>query len=125
MDSHTAPRDQLGETRMIGDSHIFDLRMSHQGLRLNRFCSMLNSAAGRAAFKADEQACLAAADLTDPERALIRARDFAGLLEAGTNIYYLIKLGTATGNGLYKMGAAMRHESYEQFLATRNAPGAV
>jgi protocatechuate 4,5-dioxygenase, alpha chain len=29
-----------------------------------------------------------------------------------------------TGNGLYMMGARMRGESYEQFLATRNDRGA-
>jgi protocatechuate 4,5-dioxygenase, alpha chain len=43
---------------------------------------------------------------------------------AGGNIYFLLKLGVVTGNGLYKMGAAMRGESYEQFLATRNNAGA-
>ena len=37
---------------------------------------------------------------------------------------FLLKLGVVTGNGLYKMGARMRGESYEQFLATRNDAGA-
>ena len=63
--------------------------------------------------------------LTEDEKALIRKRDFQGLIDAGTNIYYLLKIGTATGNGLYKMGAQMRGETYEQFLATRNIRGAV
>jgi hypothetical protein len=49
---------------------------------------------------------------------------FSGLLAAGGNIYFLIKLGVVTGNGLYVMGAKMRGESYEQFLATRNDSGA-
>jgi protocatechuate 4,5-dioxygenase, alpha chain len=30
-----------------------------------------------------------------------------------------------TGNGLYKMGAQMRGESYEQFLSGRNIKDAV
>ena len=50
----------------------------------------------------------------------MRARDFPGLLAAGGNIYFLLKLGVVTGNGLYDMGAKMRGETYEQFLATRN-----
>jgi protocatechuate 4,5-dioxygenase alpha chain len=54
----------------------------------------------------------------------VRARDFSGLLQAGGNIYFLIKLGVVTGNGLYRIGATMRGESYEQFLATRNDAGA-
>ena len=63
--------------------------------------------------------------LTAAEKELVRRRDFQGLIDAGTNIYYLLKIGSATGNGLYKMGAQMRGESYEQFLATRNIRGAL
>ena len=62
--------------------------------------------------------------LTGHEKDLVRARDFGGLLAGGANIYFLLKLGVVTGNGLYKMGAAMRGETYEQFLATRNDSGA-
>lgn len=116
---------QLDPTRKIGDSHVFDLRLSYRGLRLNRLCDSLNHEANRATFRADEEAYLVRADLTDAERALIRARDFNGLLAAGANVYHLIKLGFATGHGLYRMGAKMRGESYEAFLATRNQPGAV
>ena len=44
---------------------------------------------------------------------------------ARSNIYALLKIGSATGNSLYRMGAQMRGESYEQFLATRNFKDAV
>jgi len=64
-------------------------------------------------------------ELTETERAMVRQRDFSGLLEAGGNIYYLIKLGAVTGNGLYRIGARMRGETYEEFLATRNVPDSV
>jgi protocatechuate 4,5-dioxygenase, alpha chain len=47
------------------------------------------------------------------------------LIEAGMNIYAMLKVGSATGNSLYKMGAQMRGESYEEFLKTRNISGAV
>ncbi len=116
---------QLSASRKIGDSHVFDLAMSHRGLRLNRMCHVLNDATGRAAFRADEAAFLARFDLTEAELALVTARDFNGLLAAGINIYYLIKFGVATGNGLYRMGAQMRGETYEQFLVSRNNSGAV
>jgi hypothetical protein len=55
----------------------------------------------------------------------MRKRDFRGLIEAGMNIYAMLKVGSATGNSLYKMGAQMRGESYEEFLRTRNISGAV
>jgi hypothetical protein len=56
---------------------------------------------------------------------MVRQRDFSGLLEAGGNIYFLIKLGAVTGHGLYRMGATMRGETYEGFLATRKVPESV
>jgi hypothetical protein len=63
--------------------------------------------------------------LSEEERDLIRRRNFRGLIEAGLNIYWMLKLGSATGNSLYRMGAQMRGESYEEFLKTRNIRGAV
>jgi hypothetical protein len=62
--------------------------------------------------------------LSEEEQALIRKRDFQGMIDAGMNIYFMIKIGSVTGYGLYKMGAQMRGESYEQFLATRKISGA-
>ena len=106
-------------TGAIPDTSVFDLRLSLRGKRLNRMCAALCSPAERDAFKRDEEAYLARFNLTDEEKALIRTRDFKGLIEAGTNIYYLLKIGSVTGNGLYQMGAQMRGETYQQFLATR------
>lgn len=109
---------------MVAGSHVFDLAMSWRGLRINRMCNALSRPENRAAYQADEEAFLAKWGLSEQEKRLVRARDFGGLLEAGGNIYYLLKLGVVTGNGLYMMGARMRGESYEQFLATRNDRGA-
>ncbi len=88
-------------------------------------CAALCSPAEREAFKRDEEAFMARFALNEQEKQLIRSRDFRGLIEAGTNIYALLKIGSATGNSLYRMGAQMRGESYEQFLATRNMKDAV
>lgn len=110
---------------VIQDTSIFDLRLSRRGARLNRMCAALCSPAEREAFKRDEEAFMARFFLTENEKNLIRKRDFKGLIEAGTNIYALLKIGSATGNSLYRMGAQMRGESYEEFLKTRNISGAV
>ena len=109
----------------IPDTSIFDLRLSRRGVRLNRMCAALCSPAEREAFKRDEETFMARFALTEDEKKLIRKRDFKGLIEAGMNIYAMLKVGSATGNSLYRMGAQMRGESYEQFLATRNIKGAV
>ena len=109
----------------IPDTSIFDLRLSRRGARLNRMCAALCSPAERDAFKRDEEGFMARFELTEPEKELIRKRDFKGLIDAGMNIYAMLKIGSATGNSLYRMGAQMRGERYEQFLATRNMKDAV
>jgi protocatechuate 4,5-dioxygenase, alpha chain len=109
----------------IPDTSIFDLRLSRRGARLNRMCAALCSPAERDAFKRDEEAFMESFSLNETEKDLIRRRDFKGLIEAGMNIYAMLKIGAATGNSLYRMGAQMRGESYEAFLATRNMKDAV
>jgi protocatechuate 4,5-dioxygenase, alpha chain len=118
-------KHQLDRAHPIPDTSVFDGLLSRRGYRLNKMCGTLCSPENRAAFKGDEEAYMARFGLTEQERALVRARDFAGLIEAGLNIYFMLKLGSVTGNGLYRMGAQMRGESYEQFLSTRNFKDAV
>jgi protocatechuate 4,5-dioxygenase alpha chain len=110
---------------VIPDTTIFDLRKSAQGYRLNKLCGSLCDPSNREAFKADQEAYMARFELTDDEKNLIRKRDFAGMIAAGMNIYWMLKMGAVTGNSLYRMGAQMRGESYEEFLATRNIKDAV
>ena len=104
----------------IADTSIFDLRTSRRGYRLNKMCGSLCDPRNREAFKRDEEASMARFGLSEEEKNLIRKRDFAGM-----NIYFMLKIGSVTGNSLYKMGAQMRGESYEQFLATRQLKDAV
>ena len=109
----------------IPDTTIFDLRASRQGRRLNKMCGSLCDPANREAFKKDEEAYMARFSLTEAEKELVRKRDFDGLIRSGLNIYWMLKLGSVTGNSLYRMGAQMRGEKYEDFLATRNFKDAV
>ena len=109
----------------IPDTTIFDLRASRQGFRLNKMCGSLCDPANREAFKKDEEGYMARFSLTEAEKELVRKRDFDGLIRSGLNIYWMLKLGSVTGNSLYRMGAQMRSEKYEEFLATRNFKDAV
>jgi protocatechuate 4,5-dioxygenase alpha subunit len=111
--------------RPIPDTSIFDLRASRRGYRLNKMCGSLCSPANREAFKRDEEGYMSRFHLSEDEKDLIRKRDFAGMIHAGMNIYWMLKIGSVTGNSLYKMGAQMRGESYAQFLSTRNLKDAV
>ncbi len=116
--------EQLSPGAKIAESDVFDLAMSWRGYRINKMCNALSEPGNREACKRDEEAFMARLGLTEEEKELVRERDFTSLLAAGGNIYFLLKLGVVTGNGLYYMGAKMRGESYEQFLATRNVAGA-
>lgn len=109
----------------IADTSIFDLRTSRRGYRLNKMCGSLCDPKNREAFKRDEEGYLARFGLTDSEKELVRKRDFAGMIEAGMNIYFMLKIGSVTGTSLYRMGAQMRGESYEEFLSTRSFKDAV
>ena len=109
----------------IPDTTIFGLGESRRGYRLNKMCGSLCSPANREAFKQDEEGYLSRFGLAEAEKELIRKRDFAGMIHAGMNIYFMLKVGSVTGNSLYKMGAQMRGESYEQFLSSRNFKDAV
>ena len=115
---------QIDRSKPIPDTRVFDSRETRRGYRINRFCMSLTDPANRAAFKTDEDAFLAKADLGDEDRRLIRARDWKGLIARGGNIYMVMKIGAVTGHGLYAMGAQQRGETLEQFLATRSASGA-
>jgi protocatechuate 4,5-dioxygenase alpha subunit len=88
-------------------------------------CGSLCSPANREAFKRDEEGYMSRFHLSEDEKNLIRKRDFAGMIHAGMNIYWMLKIGSATGNSLYRMGAQMRGEKYEDFLATRNFKDAI
>jgi hypothetical protein len=63
--------------------------------------------------------------MTDREIDLVLKRDWKGLVEAGGNIYVLIKVGGAVGENLLKMGAQMRGQSLEEFMKTRPGPQGV
>ncbi len=116
--------DQRNRAHPIPDTYVFDGALSRRGYRLNKLCISLTTDEARGAFKADEAAYMARFSLTAEEQALVRARDFLGMIKAGANIYMLLKLGAATGIGLYEIGAQQRGETLDRFLATRNVGGA-
>ena len=109
----------------IPGTYVFDLRLSRRGYALNKMCRSLTSAENRDAFTADEEAYMARYRLTDEQKQAVRARDWLQMTRLGGNLFFFLKLGATLGYGLYRIGAQLRGESYEAFMATRNEPGAV
>jgi len=101
---------------------VFTGARSRQGYRINKFAMSLTEPANRDAFKADEAGYMRRFDMTDREIDLVRKRDWKGLVEAGGNIYVLIKVGGTVDENLLKMGAQMRGQSLDEFMNTRPGP---
>jgi protocatechuate 4,5-dioxygenase alpha chain len=103
----------------IAGTTVFTGRRSQKGYRINKLAMSLTNPANRAAFKGDEQTYMRKYGLRQEEMSLIERRDWTGLIEAGGNIYLLIKIAGAVGQNLLEMGAQMRGEALETFLKTR------
>ena len=109
----------------IPGTYVFDLRLSRRGYALNKMCRSLTGSANRDAFIADEEAYMTRYALSDEQKQAVRARDWLQMTKLGGNLFFFLKLGATVGHGLYRIGAQMRGESYDEFMATRNVPGAV
>ena len=106
------------DTSITGTT-VFTMQRSRNGYRINKLAMSLTDPANRDRFRADERAYMAEFGLTEAEMDLVERRDWAGLVEAGGNIYVLLKIGAAVGQNLLQMGAQMRGESLEDFMKTR------
>ena len=111
---------QLAGAEALAGTYPMTLERSARGFRLNTYLHSLIQPGPRAAFKADEAAALAAADLSDEERQLIATRDWQGLIRYGASFFLMEKLAPIVGQGNLDIYAAMRGESLEDFQKTRN-----
>jgi protocatechuate 4,5-dioxygenase alpha chain len=103
----------------ISGAPVFTGERSRRGYRLNRMALSLTDPANRAAFVADEASYMRGMGLTDAAIDLVRRRDWKGIIDAGGNIYLIIKIAGALGIGLYEVGAHTAGMTLEQFMAQR------
>ena len=101
----------------IPGTTLFDGTQARKGYALNKMCYSFNSADNRNAFKADEQAYMAAYGLNDEQATAIRNRDVLGLIAAGGNVYYLAKFAGILGLDVQDLGAAQTGMTKEAFKA--------
>jgi len=112
---------QLAGVDKLDGSYPFTVLRSVKGFRINKFLHSLIDPKVRDEFKKNEEATLAAADLSDEERELIRSRDWIGMIRYGVIFFMLEKLGAVTGVGNIHIYAAMKGLSLDDFQKTRNA----
>jgi protocatechuate 4,5-dioxygenase alpha subunit len=98
---------------------VFTGERSRAGYRLNKLAMSMTDPANRTAFLADPDRYMARMELTADEMDMVRRRDWARMIEHGGNIYLILKIAGTVGVTLLQMGAQMRGETLDQFLATR------
>jgi gallate dioxygenase len=113
---------QLEGVEALGGTYPFDVARSVERMRINRFFWSLTQPAFRERFVADEAGLVRESGLSDEEAALVRARDWLGLVRYGANFFVLEKaLRVLKVTNLHAY-AQMRGETFEEFLRTRRVP---
>lgn len=112
-------RRQLDPEFRLAGTYLNTGEAARRGYRVNRFCYDLKRPENREAFRADPDALMDRYGLPEETRALIRAKDWLGLVRDGANVFVLLRLSALLGDGLAATGAQMRGETLEQYLASR------
>ena len=112
--------EQLAGAEALTGTYPFDLARSVKGYRVNKYLHAMVEPAHRKQFLSDPEASFEAAGLTEQERDLIRRRDWQGMIHYGVIFFMLEKLAAVLGLSNLDVYAAMRGETLEAFLKTRN-----
>jgi hypothetical protein len=113
---------QLEGVEALGGTYPFDVARSVERMRINRFFWNLTQPQVRDRFIADEAGLVRESGLTGEEGALVKARDWLGLVKYGANFFVLEKaLRVLKVTNLHAY-AQMRGETFEAFLETRKVP---
>jgi gallate dioxygenase len=112
---------QLQGVENLEGTYPFDLERSVGRYRINRFLHRLIHPAHREHFLAAPDEAFSEAGLSEEEKDLIRRRDWRGLMHYGAIFFVLEKLAAVLGVSNPHVYAAMRGQTLEEFLKTRNA----
>jgi gallate dioxygenase len=112
--------EQLRGADKLTGTYPFDIAASVKAYRLNKYLHAMIDPGHRARFLSDPEASFAAAGLTEEEKDLVRGRDWQGLIHYGVIFFMLEKLAAVIGVSNLHIYAAMRGESLDDFLKTRN-----
>ena len=108
----------------IAGTYLVTGARAQRGYRLSKFCMSFMKPEVRAKWKADSEGYMRAFGLSDYEQSLIREQNWIGMIRYGISPFMIFKLSAAFGVGQNRTGAAMRGESYEDFMRTRNVKDA-
>jgi len=112
--------EQLAGTEGLTGTYPFDLSRSVKAYRINKYLHALVDPDHRRRFLSDCEASFAEWGLSAEERDLIRRRDWQAMIHYGAIFFVLEKLAAVLGLSNLDVYAAMRGDSLQAFLATRN-----
>jgi gallate dioxygenase len=113
-----------GSDKLLG-SYPYTIERSVKAFRVNRFLHAMTIVEHRNKFLSDEEASYTESQLTFDEKHLLRTRDWRGLIHYGVIFFVLEKFAAVIGQSNLDVYAAMRNQSLQEFLKTRNAPNAI
>lgn len=98
--------------------YLFTGELCTRSYKLNRFAFDFKYPQVRDRFAKDPETLMAEYGLTDKEKALVRARDWTGLVAAGGNHFNIIKIAAAVGQSHLHVGAHMCGANWDEFKHT-------
>jgi gallate dioxygenase len=116
---------ELSGLEQIAGTYPFTLEASSRTFRFNRYLQQMTVPQHRALFLSDPESSFEQAHLSEEEKQLIRERNWRAMIHYGAIFFGLEKLAAVLGLSNLHVYAAMRGESLEEFLKTRNAPSAI
>ncbi len=116
---------QLEGAEHLQGTYPFTLEQSVRAYRLNKYLRDMVEPEHRALFLSDPEASFATAGLSDAESQMLARRDWPAMIHYGAIFFGLEKLAAVLGLPNAVVYAGMRGESLDDFLESRNAPGAV
>jgi protocatechuate 4,5-dioxygenase alpha subunit len=98
--------------------YLFTGEICTRAYKLNRFAFDFKYPAVRERFAADAEALMTEYGLREREKALVRARDWTGLVASGGHHFNIIKIAAAVGESHLHVGAHMCGASWDDFKRT-------
>ena len=97
---------------------LFTGEICSKSYRLNKFAFDFKHGAVRERFANDPEALMTDYGLSDTEKALVRARDWTGLVANGGHHFNVIKIAAAVGESHLHVGAHMCGVDWDEFKQT-------
>jgi protocatechuate 4,5-dioxygenase alpha subunit len=99
-------------------AYLFTGEICTRAYRLNRFAFDFKYPAVRERFASDPEALMTDYGLSEREKALVRARDWTGLVASGGHHFNVIKIAAAVGESHLHVGAHMCGANWDEFKLT-------